>query len=170
MDQCNSCDLQKHVGDVAMGSSQWFYWCSKGNHDWHQGVAIINFPWSLMESISIETFRNDSIPEVLQPSSPSVDDLQPTVVVEICDRKAGCTLCNSLIPELRINNNAVKCVQGAMEGNQIRILHPGKPINICQIKLYGRSKNKTPAKNRDIFRPFRLQQLSHGIFGRRNRI
>ena len=32
------------------------------------------------------------------------------------------------------------------------------------------SVNKPPAKHRDIFRPFRLHQLSHSNFGRGNRI
>ena len=132
-----------------MGPAQFVAWCSKGDHDWDQGVAIISFPWSWVENISIATYRNESENNVLQPLSPlpnqSVTEgsqplIDPSVIlVEICDRKAGCALCNTVNPKLKLGSNSVVCMNGR-EGNQIRIIHPGKPIKICDIKIYGKSR------------------------------
>ena len=139
VDQCSACDLKNHVEDANMGAAQGFYWCSKADHDWDQGLAILNFPWSLVESIYISTYRNQSVTDGLQPI------VFDPIAVDICDQKSGCAVCNLMFPQVRASSGTIKCVGSEMEGtegNQIRILHPGKPIKICAVKIYGKSKEK----------------------------
>ena len=113
-----------------------FHWCTKSQHQWSEGWAMFNFAWSLIEEIMISIYCIEEETCYQQP-----------VRVEICDRKSVCRLCNEIYLTSAMSgwrSFRIKCldsleeVKTEVEGNQIKIYHPGSSINICEIKFFGK--------------------------------
>ena len=125
--------MRQHAQPSDTQSFSYFQWCVAGIHQWSEGWAVFNFAWSLVEEVMISIYCVEEDTCYQQP-----------VRVEICDRKSVCRLCKEIDLTSRWKDFRIKCldslkkVETEVEGNQIKIHHPGTSINVCQVEIFGK--------------------------------